>query len=101
MSRYMQLTLALSLGLFLIVAGREIIDRAYFPIATEAIGYTLWGIGIFFWFSGCYLWAKVKGRHWTNMFWGCLWFLGLIILYMMEDRSVEAEPPGHVKRKRD
>lgn len=100
MSENMWRTLCLILGLFFIVMGRVIMEKGYFPTATDAIGYGFWGVGIFSWLYGCYLWAKLKGRHWANMFWGCLWFIGLVVLYMMEDKSGKVKVSGHVKRQR-
>ena len=57
--------------------------------AWEAVGFyyllpflLLWlGLGLAVY--GCYLWAKLKGRHWAWMFFGLLTPIGLIFLYKL------------------
>jgi len=36
---------------------------------------------------GCYLWAKLKNRHWAWMFLGIITPIGLLPLALMKDRS--------------
>lgn len=45
-----------------------------------------WWTGIGFMLYGCYLWTRLKNRHWALLFLG-LWPLGFLILYALEDKS--------------
>lgn len=57
-------------------------------------------IGIIFWFWGCYLWVKLKNRHWAFTFLGFLSLIGILIISSLDDRSDKAtkeEPTEVVK----
>jgi len=43
---------------------------------------------------GCYLWAKLKNRHWAWMFLGIITPIGLLPLALMKDRSGDGEEEG-------
>ena len=43
-------------------------------------------LGLTFW--GCYLWTRLKNRHWAFMFWGLLTPAGLIGIWKLKDRSL-------------
>lgn len=47
-------------------------------------------IGIIFWFWGCYLWVKLKNRHWAFTFLGFLSLIGILIISSLDDRSDKA-----------
>lgn len=95
MSKRTQRTFFLILGFFLQVMGSVVIpEEGYLFTALDAIGLTLVLVGTFFWFYGFYLWANLKGRHWANMFWGFLTWIGVIVLALMEDRSRYRELPN-------
>ena len=44
-------------------------------------------IDAFFLTYGGYLWAKLKGRHWAWMFTMWVWPLGLLVLWLLADKS--------------
>jgi len=57
-------------------------------------------IGSIFWFWGCYLWVKLKNRHWAFTFLGFLSLIGILIISSLDDRSDKAtkeEPVEVVK----
>jgi apolipoprotein N-acyltransferase len=49
--------------------------------------FVLSAIGLGLSLYGCYLWAKLKNRHWAWMFFGILTPIGLLPLALMKDRS--------------
>jgi len=94
MSKRTQRTVFLILGFFLQIMGSVVIpEEGYVFTALDAVALILLLLGAFFWFYGFYLWAKLKGRHWANMFWGFLTWIGVIVLAFMEDRSHITELP--------
>lgn len=36
---------------------------------------------------GCYIWTKLKRRHWTYMFWGTLTPIGLLGISLLKDKN--------------
>lgn len=48
-----------------------------------------WMGGLVLIFVGCYVWTKLKGRHWAFMFWGLLAPIGLLGTSLLRDRSSE------------
>jgi hypothetical protein len=43
------------------------------------------GMGLVLW--GCWLWTKLKGRHWAYMFWGLLTPLGLLGILFLKNKN--------------
>lgn len=70
-------------------------DEAYLA------GFFLWLIGAVLWFWGCYLWVKLKNRHWAFTFLGFLSLLGILIISSLDDRSGKAtkEKPTEVVKE--
>lgn len=58
-------------------------------------------IGTVFWFWGCYLWVKLKNRHWAFTFLGFLSLIGILIISSLDDRSDKAarEEPAEVVKE--
>lgn len=60
--------------------------------AWEAVGFyyllpfSLVLLGLVLTVYGCYLWARLKGRHWAWMFFGLLTPIGLIPLLVLKRR---------------
>jgi len=54
----------------------------------------LYVIGVAFTMTGCYIWTKLKKRHWTFMFWGLISPLGLLGLKLLKDKSVNPQAEG-------
>jgi hypothetical protein len=46
---------------------------------------------LFFTLTGCYIWTKLKSRHWAFMFWGILAPIGLLGISLLEDRTTYME----------
>jgi len=47
-------------------------------LLTVSIGLVLWG---------CYIWTKIKNRHFAFMFWGLLSPIGLLGISLLKDKS--------------
>ena len=43
------------------------------------------GLGLIVW--GCYVWARLKGRHWAWMLFGLLAPIGLLALALLHDKN--------------
>ena len=78
-----QRTVFVILGWFIAYVGNFIFD---FPIniITTIIGA---GLSVY----GCYLWTKIKNRHWAFCLWGILTPIGLLGISLLSDKS---EYPG-------
>jgi hypothetical protein len=37
---------------------------------------------------GCYMWTRIKNRHWLFMLWGLLSPIGLLGISLLKDKSV-------------
>lgn len=68
----------------------------FFGIALSIFGRVIesWGlifliIGIILILTGCYLWTKMKNRHWAFMFWGLLTPIGLLGISLLRDKTRE------------
>lgn len=49
---------------------------------------------------GCYLWVKLKNRHWCFMFWGLLTPIGLFGISLLKDKSkIEGVNDGQFYKK--
>ena len=81
----------------------------YFITKTYRTAFIIIGIGLnfltnhigqgnsLFWFCGamsmillligCYIWTKLKNRHWAFMFWGLLAPIGLLGISLLEDKT--------------
>ena len=74
-------------------------NRTAFVVLGTLIGYGSWWVsqpwlyygllllGLGLTVYGCYLWAKLKGRRWTWMFFGLLSPIGLIALAVLKPRQ--------------
>ena len=47
------------------------------------------GVGIVLW--GCYIWTRLKNRHWAFMFCGILAPIGLLGISLLKDKTPEPE----------
>jgi len=45
----------------------------------------LCGLALVLW--GCYMWTRLKGRHWAFMFWGLLAPIGLLGISLLKDKT--------------
>lgn len=50
-------------------------------------GWFLYIIAFAFTLTGCYIWIKLKKRHWGFMFWGILTPIGLLGISLLKDKS--------------
>ena len=75
-------------GLILILISRGIILATENLIAL-IIGLVvlLFAFGLLLW--GCYLWARLKNRHWAFMLWGLLSPIGLLGISLIRDKTEE------------
>ena len=53
---------------------------------------------IVFILTGCYIWTRLKNRHWAWMFFGLVAPIGLIPLWKMKDKSIN-EPVHDVNKE--
>lgn len=44
-------------------------------------------VGLAMTLTGCYMWTKIKNRHWAFMFWGVLTPIGLLGISLLQDKS--------------
>jgi len=68
-------------------------------ITGSATGNVILGlVGTVLWFWGCYLWVKLKNRHWSFTFLGLLTWLGVLIIYLLPDKSYNSLPKDELQR---
>jgi hypothetical protein len=58
-----------------------------------ALAYSMLLVSICMSVYGCYLWAKLKGRHWILMVFGLLAPAGFLALAILRDKSKEIPKP--------
>jgi hypothetical protein len=58
-----------------------------------ALAYSMLMVSICMSVYGCYLWAKLKGRHWIWMVFGLLAPAGFLALAILRDKSKEIPKP--------
>jgi hypothetical protein len=58
-------------------------------ITNEAIRWVMLAVGILFSLFGCYIWLKLKNRHWAFTFWGILTPIGLLGVSLLKDKSIQ------------
>jgi len=74
----------------LLVVGTAIGYLSFMP-SQLAIAYTMLVVSICMSVYGCYLWAKLKGRHWIWMVFGLLAPAGFLALAILPNKR--QEPP--------
>ncbi|MDD5338081.1 MAG: hypothetical protein PHG35_01525 [Dehalococcoidales bacterium] len=75
-------------GLILAYLGNGFFYIADIPYAIRIVLIIL-GVGLTLF--GCYIWTKLKNRHWAFMFWGLLTPIGLLGISLLRDRSIHKE----------
>ena len=61
------------------------------PIVNYGAYYFVWTIAVLMTLAGCYIWAKLKNRHWAFLFWGILSPIGLLGISLLHDKSAKSE----------
>ncbi len=76
----------------LLLAGTSI---GYLSLVPEnlALAYSMLVVSICMSVYGCYLWAKLKGRHWIWMVFGLLAPAGFVMLAVLRDKSKDTPKP--------
>jgi len=57
------------------------------PIINYGAYYSVWAIAVLMTLTGCYIWTKLKKRHWAFLFWGVLSPIGLLGISLLRDKS--------------
>jgi len=60
-------------------------------IINETVRWIFYVFSIIFTMVGCYIWSRLKNRHWGFMFWGLLSPIGLLGISLLKDRSQQKE----------
>lgn len=76
----------------LLLAGTSI---GYLSLLPEnlVLAYSMLLVSICMSVYGCYLWARLKGRHWLWMVFGLLAPAGFLMLAMLRDKSQQPPEP--------
>jgi hypothetical protein len=74
-----------------------IIGYASMFIGPLALSYSMLTIAICMSVYSCYLWAKLKGRHWIWMMFGLLAPAGFFALAMLQNRNKQPPPQPPVQ----
>jgi len=51
----------------------------------------LFVLALAFTMTGCYIWTRLKNRHWGFMFWGLLTPIGLLGISCLKDKATDKE----------
>jgi uncharacterized membrane protein YfcA len=76
----------------LLVVGTAIGYLSFLP-PQEAVAYSMLMVSLCMSVYGCYLWARLKGRHWIWMIFGLLAPAGFLMLALLQDRSKKPTQP--------
>ena len=60
--------------------------------------YFLYVLAVAFGLTGCYIWTRLKNRHWAFLLWGLLSPVGLLGIACLKDKSVPAQSSAGVDR---
>jgi hypothetical protein len=63
----------------------------YNPEFNYVLYYSLFALAIAFLLSGCYIWTKLKNRHWAFMLWGLLAPIGLLGISLLKDKTIKTQ----------
>lgn len=55
-------------------------------VSSDILSLVIFLIGSGFVLWGCYLWVKIKGRHWAWMLFGLLAPIGLLALFLLKSK---------------
>ena len=59
------------------------------PIPLPGYYWFLCILAIAFTMTGCYIWTRLKNRHWAFMFWGLLSPIGLLGISLLNNKSTQ------------
>lgn len=59
------------------------------PIMNLGLFWFLSSVAIAFTMTGCFIWTRLKNRHWAFMLWGLLSPIGLLGVSLLKDKSGE------------
>lgn len=57
----------------------------------------LYVLALAFSLTGCYIWTRLKNRHWAFTLWGLLTPIGLLGIALLKDKSVPAPESSPVE----
>lgn len=57
-------------------------------VLNQPLYYGVLAIGLLVSLAGCYIWTRLKNRHWAFTFWGILTPIGLLGISLLKDRSL-------------
>jgi len=57
------------------------------PIINYALYYSALAVAVLMSLAGCYIWTRLKNRHWLFTFWGLLTPIGLLGISLLRDKS--------------
>lgn len=60
-------------------------------VQNDIVRWSMFIISFIFIFSGCYIWTKLKKRHWAFMLWGILSPIGLLGISLLKDKSINKQ----------
>ena len=76
-----------------LVLGGTLLGYVTFFLDNAVLIYSILVVATCMCVYGCYLWARLKGRHWVWMLFGLLAPAGFIALFLLRDKS-HHEPPS-------
>jgi uncharacterized membrane protein YfcA len=74
-----------------LVIGGTVVGYASFLFTRDAVINSMLAVALLTSVFGCYLWAKLKNRHWMWMVFGLLAPVGFLMLAFLSDKS--QKPP--------
>jgi hypothetical protein len=74
-----------------LVIGGTVIGYASLLFTRDAVVNSMLAVALLTSVFGCYLWAKLKGRHWLWMIFGLLAPIGFLMLAVLRDKN--KKPP--------
>jgi hypothetical protein len=80
---------------WLVLAGTAVGYLSLLPSSAE-LAYSMLAVAICTSVYGCYLWAKLKGRHWIWMLFGLLAPAGFFMLATLKDKSGQQPKPTDI-----